>query len=208
MPSNKAANLFVLAAPSGAGKTTLVKELVAAHPDIRFSVSFTTRNKRVNEVEGEDYLFVHKDEFLRLREHGELLESALVFDNHYGTSRSQVEQHLADGHNVLLEIDWQGAAQVRESMPDSVTVFILPPSIEELERRLRDRKTDSAEVIERRLRDALSDMSHWREFDYLIINDDLQTAVAQLDAVLYGNGSANRVDDVLLTSRVEGVLGS
>lgn len=208
MPKDKAANLFVLAAPSGAGKTTLVKELVAAHPDIRFSVSFTTRDQRINEVEGEDYFFVHKDEFLRLRERDELLESALVFDNHYGTSRSQVEQHLSDDHNVLLEIDWQGAAQVRDSMPGCVTVFILPPSIEELERRLRDRKTDSAEVIERRLRDALSDMSHWREFNYVIINDDLQTAVAQLDAVVCGNGSANRVDDVLLVSRVEGVLGS
>jgi guanylate kinase len=208
MPPDKAANLFVLAAPSGAGKTTLVKELVAAHPDIRFSVSFTTRDKRVNEVEGEDYFFVHKEEFLRLRESDELLESALVFDNHYGTSRSQVEQHLADGHNVLLEIDWQGAAQVRESMPGCVTVFILAPSREELERRLRDRKTDSAEIIERRLRDALSDMSHWREFDYVIINDDLADAVAQLDSILYGNGAENRVDNSLLTSRVVGVLGS
>jgi len=204
----KPARLFVLAAPSGAGKTTLVKELVAAHPDIRFSVSYTTRRKRVNEVDGIDYRFVDKDEFMRLREDGELLESALVFDNCYGTSRSQVEEHLANGNNVLLEIDWQGAAQVRQSMPECTTVFILPPSREELERRLRDRKTDSPEVIDRRLRDALSDMSHWRDFDYVIINDDLPTAVSELDAVLYGDGTANRVEKGPLISRVEGVLGS
>ena len=208
MCSKLSARLFVLAAPSGAGKTTLVKKLVEAHPDIRFSVSYTTRKQRVNEVDGEDYLFVDEQEFLRLRDDGELLESAVVFDNHYGTSRSQVEQHLADGHNVLLEIDWQGAAQVRQAMPKCVTIFILPPSRAELERRLRDRGTDHDDVIERRLRDALSDMTHWREFDYIIINDDLQTAVAELDAVLYGSASANRVGDTMLTSRVEGVLGS
>ena len=208
MSATQNARLFVLAAPSGAGKTTLVKELVANHPDIRFSVSYTTRDKRVTEKEGHDYFFVDEDAFLRLQEQGELLESALVFDNHYGTRRSQVEKHLADGHNVLLEIDWQGAAQVRQSMPGSITVFILPPSRSELERRLRDRKTDSEGVIERRLRDALDDMSHWNEFDYVIINDDLTTAVAELDAILYGDGSGNRVSDSLLASRVDGVLGS
>ncbi|MBT8080407.1 MAG: guanylate kinase [Gammaproteobacteria bacterium] len=208
MPRKPSAKLFVLAAPSGAGKTTLVKRLVAAHPNIRFSVSYTTRKQRVNEVDGKDYIFVDLDEFECLKEQGELLESALVFDNHYGTSRSQVEQHLADGHNVLLEIDWQGARQVRESMPDCVTVIILPPSIEELERRLRDRRTDSGEVIERRLRDARSDMSHWQEFDYVIVNDDLERAVEELEAVLYGDGSANHVDDTCLVSRVQCVLGS
>jgi len=188
MPSNSA-RLFVIAAPSGAGKTTLVKALTTRNPELRFSISYTTRPKRRNEAHGVDYLFVGKDEFDRLRTDGALLESANVFDNFYGTSREQVEEHLATGHNVILEIDWQGARQVREAMPDCITVFILPPSREELERRLRSRGTDTEAVIERRLRDALSDMSHWDEFDYVIFNDDLDQAVADLEAVLAGRGA-------------------
>ena len=188
MPSTSA-RLFVIAAPSGAGKTTLVKALTTRNPELRFSISYTTRPKRRNEAHGVDYLFVGQDEFDRLRTAGALLESANVFDNFYGTSREQVEEHLAADHNVILEIDWQGARQVREAMPDCITVFILPPSREELERRLRSRGTDSDEVIERRLRDALSDMSHWDEFDYVIFNDDLDQAVADLEAVLAGRGA-------------------
>jgi guanylate kinase len=188
MPSTSA-RLFVIAAPSGAGKTTLVKALTTRNPELRFSISYTTRPKRRNEAHGVDYLFVGQDEFDRLRTDGALLESANVFDNFYGTSREQVEEHLAADHNVILEIDWQGARQVREAMPDCITVFILPPSREELERRLRSRGTDSEEVIERRLRDALSDMSHWDEFDYAIFNDDLDQAVADLEAVLAGRGA-------------------
>ena len=188
MPSTSA-RLFVIAAPSGAGKTTLVKTLTTRNPELRFSISYTTRPKRRNEAHGVDYLFVGQDEFDRLRTDGALLESANVFDNFYGTSREQVEEHLAADHNVILEIDWQGARQVREAMPDCITVFILPPSREELERRLRSRGTDSEEVIERRLRDALSDMSHWDEFDYVIFNDDLDQAVADLEAVLAGRGA-------------------
>jgi guanylate kinase len=186
------ARLFVLAAPSGAGKTTLVKRLVERNPDIRFSISYTTRQRRHNEEHGRDYFFVDVTDFHELEKRGELLESALVFDNHYGTSRSQVEAHLAAGHPVLLEIDWQGARQVRESMPDCCSIFILPPSRHELERRLRDRKTDSDAVIERRLRDALSDMSHWNEFDYCIVNDDIDEAVSELEAVLNGRSEACR----------------
>ncbi len=185
------ARLFVIAAPSGAGKTTLVKALTTRNPDLRFSISYTTRPKRRNEAHTVDYLFVDKDEFDRLRAGGALLESAEVFDNSYGTSREQVEKHLDDGHHVILEIDWQGARQVRAAMPDCVTVFILPPSREELERRLRSRGTDTDAVIERRLRDALSDMSHWDEFDHVIFNDDLDQAVADLEAVLAGRGEAN-----------------
>ncbi len=187
--------LFVIAAPSGAGKTTLVKALTTHNPELRFSISYTTRPKRRNEAHGVDYLFVGSDEFERLQAEGALLESANVFDNHYGTSREQVEKYLAAGHHVILEIDWQGARQVREAMPDCITVFILPPSREELERRLRSRGTDTDEVIERRLRDALSDMSHWDEFDYVIFNDDLDQAVADLEAVLAGNGAKSSTNN-------------
>lgn len=200
------AKLFVIAAPSGAGKTTLVKALVERNASLRFSVSYTTRKQRKTEVEGQDYFFVSVAEFLALQDQGELLESALVFDNHYGTSRSQVEQHLANGDNVILEIDWQGARQVRESMPECVTIFILPPSRTELERRLRDRRTDSEEVIARRLADALGDMSHWDEFDNVIINDDLATAVGQLEAVLRGEGAASRVGNPKLKERIQKIL--
>jgi len=199
--------LYVLAAPSGAGKTTLVHALTRNNPELRFSISYTTRPQRRNEANGVDYLFVDEAEFLELKGNGELLESALVFDNHYGTSRAQVEQHLAERHNVILEIDWQGARQVRESMPDSRSIFILPPSRRELERRLRDRRTDSQAVIERRLRDAVSDMSHWDEFDYVIVNDDLDRAVADLESVLAGGGAAHATDNPALKDRIADIVG-
>ena len=202
--SNKA-RLFVIAAPSGAGKTTLVKAMVERNPDLRFSISYTTREKRITEIEGKDYFFVSTAEFQSLREGGELLESALVFDNHYGTSRSQVDEHLANGHDVILEIDWQGAQQVRESKPDCITIFILPPSRDELERRLRDRKTDSDAVIDRRLNDALGDMSHWEEFDFVIINDDIDLAVTELESVFEGRAEANVVSNEALRARVKNI---
>ena len=201
------AKLFVFAAPSGAGKTTLVHAVVTKRPELRCSISYTTRKPRRNEADGVDYLFVTEDEFMRLRDQGEMLEYAKVFDNYYATSRSQVEKHLADDRNVILEIDWQGAQQVRKSMPECVTIFILPPSVEELERRLRDRRTDSAEVIERRLRDALSDMSHWTEFDHVIINDDLNQAIADLEDVLDGEGDASATSNVALRRAVARIIG-
>ena len=203
----KDAKLFVIAAPSGAGKTTIVKALVARNPELRFSISYTTRQKRRTEVDGVDYLFVDVENFERLRDEGELLEFAEVFDNYYATSRSQVEKHLAEGQDVILEIDWQGARQVRESMPECVTIFILPPSLEELERRLRDRRTDSPEVIERRLRDALSDMAHWDEFDHVIINDKLERAVTDLENVLAGEGDASATANVALRRAVSRIIG-
>jgi len=207
MMANDTAKLFVIAAPSGAGKTTIVQALVKKNPELRFSISYTTRQKRRTEVDGVDYLFIDTDEFEKLRVDGELLEFAEVFDNFYATSRSQVEKHLADGQNVVLEIDWQGARQVRQSMPECVTIFILPPSLEELERRLRDRRTDSPEVIERRLRDALSDMSHWDEFDYVIINDKLEQAVEDLESVLAGDGHSCASANVALRRVVSRIIG-
>lgn len=200
------ARLFVIAAPSGAGKTTLVKALVDRNPDLEFSVSYTTRPQRSTEVEGRDYFFVSEEKFEELRERGELLEAALVFDNHYGTSRSQVEAQLAKDRNVVLEIDWQGAQQVRKVRPDCVSIFILPPSRAELARRLRERRTDSDAVIARRLADALGDMSHWDEFDYAIVNDDLAHAVSRLEAIIAGEGAENRLDYPPLLERIGHIL--
>jgi guanylate kinase len=205
--SDQTTRLFVIAAPSGAGKTTLVHATVINSPDLRFSISYTTRPQRSNETNGKDYHFVDRGQFETLRTEGDLLESATVFDNLYGTSRKQVENILADGHNVVLEIDWQGAQQVRESMSDCVTIFVLPPSLAELERRLRDRRTDSDEVIERRLRDAVSDMGRWDEFDYVIINDDLDQAVADLEAVLGGDGAASATESTDLRARIGAIIG-
>jgi guanylate kinase len=198
--------LFVFAAPSGAGKTTLVHAIVTKHPELRFSISYTTRKPRRNEAHGVDYLFVTRKEFMRLRDAGEMLEFAQVFDNYYATSRRQVEEHLADNRNVVLEIDWQGARQVRASMPECVTIFILPPSVEELERRLRDRRTDAPEVIERRLRDALSDMSHWDEFDHVIINDNLNRAISDLEDILAGRGEASSTSSKALRRAVARII--
>jgi guanylate kinase len=186
--SDLQAKLFVIAAPSGAGKTTLVQAVTRNNPDLRFSISYTTRPQRRNEADGVDYMFVDEQTFVSLRDQGEMLESATVFDNLYGTSRAQVEAHLHDKHSVILEIDWQGARQVRESMPECVSIFILPPSHDELVRRLKDRGTDSEAVVTRRLDDALKDMSHWDEFDYVVINDDLDDAVVELQAILDGRG--------------------
>jgi guanylate kinase len=179
-------SLFVIAAPSGAGKTSLVKAVRDRDPSLRVSVSHTTRKQRPTEVPGRDYNFVTIGEFRRLQEAGEFLEHAQVFDNFYGTARAQVEALRNAGHDVILEIDWQGARQVRAAQPDSKTVFILPPSRKELEARLRNRKTDSNEVIERRLRDSIADMSHYAEFDCVVVNDDFEAAVSQLLKVLRG----------------------
>ena len=208
MKKPESAKLFVIAAPSGAGKTTLVRELMVLRPDLRFSISYTTRERRATEEHGRDYFFVSEAEFLRLDKDGELLESAQVFDNHYGTGRSQVLAHLEGGHSVILEIDWQGARQVKSSMPDAVSVFVLPPSADELERRLRDRKTDSDEVIARRLRDASGDMAHWTEFSFAIINDDLEQAVRELEAIVDGDSVKNRVGNEALQAAVRRILAS
>jgi guanylate kinase len=203
---NATGNLYVIAAPSGAGKTTLVKALVERNPALKFSISYTTRQQRSNEEHGRDYFFVDEHMFLDLQEQGELLESAVVFDNHYGTSRSQVEKNLGAGANVILEIDWQGARQVRDSMPACVGIFILPPSRPELERRLRGRQTDCAAVISRRLADALGDMSHWDEFDYVIINADLSVAVDRLEAILAGEGERNHAGQAMLIEQINNIL--
>ena len=187
-------HLFVIAAPSGAGKTSLVRALMQREPGLKFSISYTTRPKRPTEEHGRDYFFVTREEFDRMVEAGEFLEHATVFDNSYGTARAQVEQSLAAGQDLILEIDWQGAQQVRSALPECISVFILPPSRPELERRLRGRGTDSDEVIQRRLRDAASDMGHWREFDYVVVNDDFERALEELQAIVRGDGGRSLRD--------------
>jgi len=184
----KLGELFVVAAPSGAGKTSLVRALMERLPQLRFSISYTTRPQRPAEEHGRDYFFVDKREFERMVVNGEFLEHAQVFDNLYGTSRQQVEQLLRAGHNVLLEIDWQGARQVRRALPQCRSIFILPPSRAALETRLRSRATDSDAVIQRRLRDCSADMSHWDEFDYVVVNQDFDRATTELQQIVNGDG--------------------
>ena len=184
--------LFVIAAPSGAGKTSLVRALMEREPSLRFSISYTTRRQRPNEVDGRDYFFVTREEFDAMAARGEFLEHASVFDNRYGTARGPVEAALAAGQDLILEIDWQGAQQVRRTLPECVSIFILPPSRAELERRLRGRGTDAEDVIERRLLDAAADMAHWQEFDYVVVNDDFARALEDLLAVVKGGDAARR----------------
>lgn len=186
---NAGAKLFVITAPSGAGKTSLVRALMRADPAIAHSVSYTTRKPRPGEVHGKDYNFVDHAEFERMLAAGAFLEHAEVFDHRYGTGRAQVEGFLAAGRHAILEIDWQGARQVRAAMPECVSVFVLPPSRAALEHRLQGRGTDSAEVIARRLRDAKADMSHWSEADFVVVNDDFERALADLQAVVEGRGA-------------------
>ena len=179
--------LFIISAPSGAGKTTLVHELLNRDPRIHLSVSHTTRQPRPGEVTGRDYHFVGIDEFLTMRDRHEFLESAEVHGNFYGTSRLWLEQQLSAGHDVLLEIDWQGAQQVRRVFNDAIGIFLLPPSLAELEARLRGRGTDSDETIVRRQLAALTEMRHVDEYEYVIINKDLQPAIEDLQAAVHAS---------------------
>ena len=175
-----AGTLFIVAAPSGAGKTTLVSRLLADDPQVQLSISFTTRAPRPGEQDGREYHFVTTQSFLAMRERGEFAEWAEVHGNFYGTSRLWLEQRMQEGRDMLLEIDWQGAQQMRRQFPDAVGIFILPPSIAELERRLRDRRSDSEDVIARRVAAAYGEMRHVGEFDFVIINNNLDVALDEL----------------------------
>lgn len=177
-------NLFTVSAPSGAGKTSLVKAVIERLPGVVVSVSHTTRAQRPGEVDGQDYHFVQPERFEEMVEAGAFLEHAQVFDNFYGTAQASVEAQLREGLDVILEIDWQGAQQVRRLMPDCTPVFVLPPSLETLEQRLRGRGQDNDAIIARRMRDALTEMSHFSEADFLIINDVFEEAVQDLSAVI------------------------
>ncbi len=183
---NTAASFFVVAAPSGAGKSTLVNMLLARDPGMQLSISYTTRPPRPGEVNGKNYHFIDIPAFTAMRTQGEFLEWAEVHGNFYGTSRSALAQQLGNGRDLVLEIDWQGAQQVRQQFKQAIGIFILPPSVEELERRLRGRGQDSEDVIKRRVAAALGEMRHVDEFDFVIINKDLAVALDDLTAAVRG----------------------
>jgi guanylate kinase len=206
MAQASAGKLWVVAAPSGAGKTSLVRALLDRDPTLRFSISYTTRARRSSEVDGRDYFFIDEPRFLEMVRAGEFLEHARVFDHWYGTGRVHVAGLLAAGFSVVLEIDWQGARQVRERAPESHSVFILPPSVTALEQRLRGRKTDTEAVIARRLRDAQSDMTHWHEFDHVVINDDFAAALDRLTAVIAGRSGTTRTDSPKVRAAATAIL--
>ena len=184
MTKKKRGRLFVITAPSGAGKSSLIKELLKADRALGLSISYTTRPPRPGEKNGREYHFVDDQTFLAMRERGDFLESAEVHGNRYGTSKKVIHDALEQGQDLLLEIDWQGARQVRRLYPDCVGVFILPPSVEELERRMRARGQDSEEVIRRRLENAREELAHSGEFNYAIINKDFDTARRELASII------------------------
>lgn len=194
--------LYIVSAPSGAGKTSLVAALVDKLAQLRPSVSHTTRPIRPGEEHGVNYHFTDRDEFVRLVEQGRFLEHAEVFGNLYGTSSDWVKQTLHGGEDVVLEIDWQGASQIRKQMPEAVSIFILPPSLEELAERLRGRDTDDEEVIQRRLNGAQEEMNHYAEFDFLVVNDDFSRALFELEAIV----EARRLHIVRQSVRLEPIL--
>ncbi|MGH8128624.1 MAG: guanylate kinase [Gammaproteobacteria bacterium] len=182
--------LFVVSAPSGAGKTSLLKALIERTPRLVFSISYTTRSPRPGEMDGRDYHFIDLEHFRAMRAGDEFLESAEVFGNGYGTAAVDVAAERAEGRDVVLEIDWQGARQVRERRPETVSIFILPPSRESLRARLTGRGTDSERIIDRRMAAAATEMAHWDEYDYVVVNDEFESALADLAAIVAGKGAA------------------
>ena len=203
---NPASKLFVISAPSGAGKTTLVKSLIKDNENIKCSISYTTRAPRINEKEGEDYFFVSKQEFMKLKNENKFIEYAKVFNNYYATSKEEIEKILYQGAHAILEIDWQGARQVRQSIPECVSIFILPPSKNELQRRLVNRATDDVKSIELRIKEANHDMLQWSDFDYCIINDDLETAIKELESIFSNENEASSTKNLMLIGKINEIL--
>lgn len=185
LKSNRRGLMIVLSSPSGAGKTTLTRKLLALHSDMSMSVSATTRKPRTGEVEGHDYYFVSTDQFGLMRDEEEFLEHAKVFDNYYGTPRAPVEAALMEGRDVIFDIDWQGAQQLQQAaVDDIVKIFILPPDMRALESRLRTRAQDSDDVIAKRMSKSESEISHWSEYDYIIVNENIDTALSELESIV------------------------
>lgn len=200
--------LYVISAPSGTGKTSLLRALIARRPRLAFSVSYTTRRPRPGEADGRDYHFVAAARYAAMREAGEFLESATVFGNEYGTGAADVERLRAAGYDVVLEIDWQGARLVRARVPETVSIFILPPSRASLRARLTGRGTDSGAVIERRMAAAAAEIAHWKEYDYVIVNEDFERALEELQAIFDGAGEASRRARAGLDAFVKGLLAT
>jgi len=184
MPDKVSGSLFIVAAPSGGGKTSLVRQLVGSLQDIVVSISHTTRKKRPNEVDGVDYFFVDQPMFMRMVDEGAFLEHAQVYNHYYGTSEAQITKRLNKGIDVVLDIDWQGAQQIRYAFPDSVSIFIVPPSLDVLHQRLTNRQQDAEAIIAERMQRARDELSHYAEFDYLIINDEFAKAADDLRAIV------------------------
>jgi guanylate kinase len=176
--------LFIVAAPSGGGKTSLVNQLIRILPDIELSISHTTRAARPKEKDGKDYFFVNKSEFEKMVTEQAFLEFAQVFENFYGTSKQQIENRLSQGIDVVLDIDWQGAQQIRQFLPSAVSIFLIPPSLDILRERLQNRQQDKAEVIEKRMHQAQDELRHYPEFDYLIVNKEFNLALEQLKSIV------------------------
>lgn len=201
-------NLFVVAAPSGAGKTSLVKALIDSSNNIEVAISHTTRIKRAGELDGVNYYFVSQEDFLALQQNEGFAEFAEVFGNYYGTSRSEIERITSKGRDIVLEIDWQGAHQIRSKMTDARTIFILPPSMDELNSRLHGRGQDDSDTISARMAEAIDEISHYHEFDYIVINDNFDLALSDLKRLIQGNGEDLRLEacQEKLTPLLRGLL--
>jgi guanylate kinase len=194
--------VFIISAPSGSGKSTLVSRLMARDSRLRFSVSYTTRKQRGNEKPGESYIYISRKEFEERRERGEFLEQAEVFGNYYGTNRSVLQQAEREGKDLILDIDVQGARQLKKSLPDAVTIFILAPSRDILEQRLRARSEDSEEVIQRRLRDAAEEIRNYKQYDYVVVNHQVEESTATLAAIV----RAERVRRIRMEEQIQPIL--
>ena len=202
------AKLIVIAAPSGTGKTSLIEALLKDSTDMKFnlSISYTTRKKRINEKDGESYLFIDKKEFERMLENKDFLEHAEVFGNFYGTSKSWVEEQLKEGKNILLELDWQGAVQVKSAYPSAVTIFILPPSYKDLELRLIERDLDKKIVIEKRLAEAKKEIEQGQSFDFLVVNDEFEKALRDLKYIVRQNKELPKERKAMVKSHLQVLL--